>query len=267
MSSDRLLFLRLNNCIDVSLVNGIMKPGQKDLDFDLGDPHVVSINKDSFVGLNAHVDKTITDTIEHRYKLWVQRRRLIQDANLKTYLDMKHSQLNVNLSVMPGHQYESAKEETRKAHESWIQAVGHQHANNLLTIVYLVGIRMFWSCQLKNIVPKLHQYESSEEEVTTTQAPWILKNNCMINLVSFCCPDYWLVETPSKYKFWVGNLFVEEVELNHWLSNELCDGISECKRVHSEYFVVDCGLWQMLLDSGQAEGAKMGENITSFVSV
>ena len=46
-----------------------MKPGPRDLDFDLGDPHVVSINKDSFVGLNAHVDKTITDTIEHRYKL------------------------------------------------------------------------------------------------------------------------------------------------------------------------------------------------------
>ena len=41
---------------------------------------------------------------------------------------------------------------------------------------------MFW----KNIVPKLHQYESSEEETTTTQAPWtFLKNNCMINLVFF----------------------------------------------------------------------------------
>ena len=175
---------------------------------------------------------------------------------------MKHSQLNVNLSVTPEHQYESAKEETRTAHESWIHAVGHQHANNLLTIVYLVGIRMFW----KNIVPKLHQYESSEEETTTTQAPWIfLKRNCTINLVFFCCPDYWFVETPSKYIFWVGHLFVEEVELNHWLSNELCDGISESKRVHSEHFVVDCGLWQMLLDSGQAEGAKMGKNITSFV--
>ena len=128
--------------------------------------------------------------------------------------------------------------------------------NNLLTIVYLVGIRMFW----KNIVPKLHQYESSEEETTTTQAPWtFLKNNCMINLVFFCRPDYWLVETPSKYIFWVGHLFVEEVELNHWLSNELCDGISESKRVHSECFVAYCGLWQKLLDSGQAEGAKMGK--------
>ena len=42
------------------------------------------------------------------------------------------------------------------------------------------------------------------------------------------------------------------------MSNELCDGISKSKRVHSEHFVVDCGLWQMLLDSGQAEGAKMG---------
>ena len=156
---------------------------------------------------------------------------------------MKHSQLNVNLSVTPEHQYESAKEETRTVHESWIHAVGHQHANNLLTIVYLVGIRMFW----KNIVPKLHQYES------------FLKNNCMINLVFFCRPDYWLVETLSKYIFWVGHLFVEEVELNHWLSNELCDGISESKRVHSEHFVVDCGLWQMLLDSGQAEGAKWGK--------
>ena len=149
-------------------------------------------DKDSFVSLNALVYKTIKDIIEHRNK-WAQRRRLLQDANLKTYLDMKHSQLNVNLSVTREHQYESAKEETRTAHESWIHAVGHQHANNLLTIVYLVGIRMFW----KNIVPKLHQYESSEEETTATQAPWtFLKNNCMINLVFFCRPDYWLVETP-----------------------------------------------------------------------
>ena len=40
------------------------------------------------------------------------------------------------------------------------------------------------------------------------------------------------------------------------MSNELCDGISESRRVHSEHFVVDCGLWQMLLDSGQAMGTK-----------
>ena len=57
---------------------------------------------------------------------------------------------------------------------------------------------------------------------------------------------------------------MEEVELNHRLSNELCDGISESKRVHSEHFVVDCGLWQMLLDSGQAEGAKMGTKDYKF---
>ena len=48
------------------------------------------------------------------------------------------------------------------------------------------------------------------------------------------------------------------------MSNELCDGISESKRVHSEHFVVDCGLWQMLLDSGQAEGAKMGTKDYNF---
>ena len=45
------------------------------------------------------------------------------------------------------------------------------------------------------------------------------------------------------------------------MSNELCDGISESKRVHSEHFVVDCGLWQMLLDSGQAE---MGTKDSKF---
>ena len=48
------------------------------------------------------------------------------------------------------------------------------------------------------------------------------------------------------------------------MSNELCDGISESKRVHSERFVVDCGLWQMLLDSGQALGAKMGTKDYKF---
>ena len=48
------------------------------------------------------------------------------------------------------------------------------------------------------------------------------------------------------------------------MSNELCDGISKSKRVHSEHFVVDCGLWQMLLDSGQAVGAKMGTKDYNF---
>ena len=34
--------------------------------------------------------------------------------------------------------------------------------------MYLLGIRLYLSCQWKNIVPKLHKYESFEEETATT---------------------------------------------------------------------------------------------------